>query len=229
MAARKISQLEIIDILTGEELFPVARGGGNYKVRVRDLRSLFTKADLGLGNVDNTSDVNKPISTATQAALNSKAPILHTHGLADVQGLTTALSNKADVAHSHGVETISGLSTIMATKADTVHGHGIDAISGLSTALAGKAATAHSHNKSDIIGLDDDLSALSLQITSKAAAAHSHDISSITGLTAAFANKANSVHQHNAGEIQGLSEFVNTAIIAAGAGSASVVLGEVQW
>ncbi len=32
-----------------------------------------TKADVGLGNVDNTSDVSKPISTATQNALNAKA------------------------------------------------------------------------------------------------------------------------------------------------------------
>jgi len=31
-----------------------------------------TKADLGLGDVDNTSDLNKPISTATQTALNTK-------------------------------------------------------------------------------------------------------------------------------------------------------------
>jgi hypothetical protein len=30
-------------------------------------------ADVGLGNCDNTSDLNKPISTATQAALNLKA------------------------------------------------------------------------------------------------------------------------------------------------------------
>ena len=30
------------------------------------------KADVGLGNVDNTSDVNKPVSTATQTALNGK-------------------------------------------------------------------------------------------------------------------------------------------------------------
>ena len=28
-----------------------------------------------LGNVDNTSDASKPISTATQTALNSKAPL----------------------------------------------------------------------------------------------------------------------------------------------------------
>ena len=31
-----------------------------------------TKAQVGLGNVDNTSDLNKPISTLTQAALNNK-------------------------------------------------------------------------------------------------------------------------------------------------------------
>ena len=32
----------------------------------------LTKANLGLGNVDNTSDASKPISTATQTALNGK-------------------------------------------------------------------------------------------------------------------------------------------------------------
>ena len=32
----------------------------------------LSKSDVGLGNVDNTSDLNKPISTATQTALNGK-------------------------------------------------------------------------------------------------------------------------------------------------------------
>lgn len=32
----------------------------------------IVKADVGLGNVDNTSDLNKPISTATQTALDAK-------------------------------------------------------------------------------------------------------------------------------------------------------------
>jgi hypothetical protein len=34
----------------------------------------LAKGDVGLGNVDNTSDANKPISTAQQTALNLKAP-----------------------------------------------------------------------------------------------------------------------------------------------------------
>ena len=33
------------------------------------------KTDLSLGNVDNTSDVNKPISTASQTALDLKSPL----------------------------------------------------------------------------------------------------------------------------------------------------------
>jgi hypothetical protein len=39
----------------------------------------YTKDDIGLGNVDNTSDADKPISTAVQTALNSKANSSHTH------------------------------------------------------------------------------------------------------------------------------------------------------
>lgn len=34
---------------------------------------LLNKTDVGLTNVDNTSDLNKPVSAATQAALNTKA------------------------------------------------------------------------------------------------------------------------------------------------------------
>ena len=37
---------------------------------------VLTKSDIGLGNVDNTSDLNKPVSTATQNALNAKQDTL---------------------------------------------------------------------------------------------------------------------------------------------------------
>lgn len=36
---------------------------------------VLTKSDIGLSNVDNTSDANKPISSATQTALNLKQDI----------------------------------------------------------------------------------------------------------------------------------------------------------
>lgn len=47
---------------------------------------ILAKADIGLGNVDNTSDVNKPVSTAQQTALNNKQPL--DTGLTSLAGLT---------------------------------------------------------------------------------------------------------------------------------------------
>ena len=51
---------------------------GNYTINGQKISTnpVLDKADIGLGNVDNTSDLNKPISTATQEALNSKQDTL---------------------------------------------------------------------------------------------------------------------------------------------------------
>lgn len=46
-----------------------------------------TKEQVGLGNVDNTSDMNKPISTATQMALDKKADVHHSHTMTDITDL----------------------------------------------------------------------------------------------------------------------------------------------
>jgi len=48
------------------------------------------KSAVGLSNVDNTSDANKPISTATQTALTGKANATHTHAAADITSGTIA-------------------------------------------------------------------------------------------------------------------------------------------
>lgn len=48
---------------------------------------VLTSADIGLGNVDNTSDAGKPVSTAQQTALDLKA---------DEADVTTALAGKQD-------------------------------------------------------------------------------------------------------------------------------------
>ena len=47
-----------------------------------------TKNDIGLGNVDNTSDLNKPISTATQTALDAKATTTSVTTLSNNVGAT---------------------------------------------------------------------------------------------------------------------------------------------
>ena len=42
------------------------------------------RSNLGLGNVDNTSDANKPVSSAQQTALDGKAATSHSHSGADI-------------------------------------------------------------------------------------------------------------------------------------------------
>lgn len=78
----------------------------------KDQYVLPNKSDVGLANVDNTSDLNKPISTATQTALNGKANTSHTHVASDTNsgtfdiarlptgtsGTTVALGN-----HTHSI------------------------------------------------------------------------------------------------------------------------------
>lgn len=49
----------------------------------------LVKADVGLGSVDNTSDASKPVSTATQTALNGKAATVHTHVASDITDSTS--------------------------------------------------------------------------------------------------------------------------------------------
>lgn len=49
----------------------------------------FVKADVGLGNVDNTSDASKPVSTATQTALDAKVATADKASTAQVRSSAT--------------------------------------------------------------------------------------------------------------------------------------------
>lgn len=66
----------------------------------------LVKADVGLPLVDNTADLSKPVSTATQTALDGKSgtshvhtgvysPVGHTHPVSDIVSLQGALDAKA--------------------------------------------------------------------------------------------------------------------------------------
>ena len=54
----------------------------------------YTAAEIGLGNVDNTADIDKPISTATQTVLNQLSANVQTltQSVADIQGVEDLLS-----------------------------------------------------------------------------------------------------------------------------------------
>jgi hypothetical protein len=116
MANKKISELPVLGSPTSAAIIPVVQDGDTQQVTVAaivapivatlvsaTLDSLTTtvsthvantsnphattKAQVGLGNADNTSDANKPVSTATQNALNLKA---------DATSLTSHTSNTSN-------------------------------------------------------------------------------------------------------------------------------------
>ena len=68
-----ISDLTNAGTLDGTERVPMDKGAATVDSTTQEIANLATKVTVGLSNVDNTSDLNKPVSTATQAAINAAA------------------------------------------------------------------------------------------------------------------------------------------------------------
>jgi len=93
----------------------------------------ITKSMVGLGNVDNTSDANKPISTATQTALNLKFNTADTSQL----NLTSRFAGKLNYTDTSFLFTQSdtnqlNLTSRFAAKQNTLNGTGFVKASGTS-------------------------------------------------------------------------------------------------
>lgn len=76
----------------------------------------LTKSQVGLGNVDNTSDLNKPVSTATQTALNLKANI-------SGQVFTGAISATNLSGSNTGDETTATIKTKLGAASSSTDGY----------------------------------------------------------------------------------------------------------
>ena len=125
----------------------------------------MSKSDVGLGNVDNTADINKPISTATQAALNNKVDKVTGKGLstndyttADKEKLASIEAGAKNYTLPRAGANVGGVLSggdvtitdgIIIVKDDS-HNHTIDNVDGLQSALDGKSSTGHTHSKSDV-------------------------------------------------------------------------------
>lgn len=86
------------DLTIGETISTAYRGDRgktayDHSQIVTSNPHVVTKSEVGLGNVDNTSDLNKPVSTATQTALNLKVDKVAGKGLS-TEDYTTAEKNK---------------------------------------------------------------------------------------------------------------------------------------
>lgn len=93
-----------------------------------------TKAQVGLGNVDNTSDANKPISTATQNALNGKQATV-TGGASTITS-SNLTANRALVSNGSGKVAVSAVTSTELGYLDGV-------TSNIQTQINAKASTSY--------------------------------------------------------------------------------------
>lgn len=106
----------------------------------------LSKSDVGLSNVDNTSDAAKPISTATQTALDGKAPSTHVgatgsaHGIATISaaGFMSATDKVKLDAVANGA-TANATDAQLRDRATHTGTQAINTVTGLQTALDAKA------------------------------------------------------------------------------------------
>ena len=125
-----------------------------------------TKAQVGLGSVDNTADTAKPVSTAQQAALDLKGNV------ADIVDALTSTSTVAPLSANQGrvlkglidnitallssddatLDTLQEIVDYIELNRDTLEALGISSIAGLQTALDAKAdLTSFSSHASDTL------------------------------------------------------------------------------
>lgn len=222
MSAKRIS--EFPELVVGQALAEalIAYQGTTYRFKLGNIASLIpvpTKAQIGLGNVDNVSDAAKPVSTAQQAALDQKANVQHAHAVSDVTGLsntlstfTAQLSNVYDSINAMGTQIFgidNSLSSILSrlsaveVKANTTESN-VANLSNTITTLNGSINTLNSHittNTNDIQALTTVVAGLSSRLGTAE--------SNVTALQNANASIQNTLSNHTASINNLISEFNN--------------------
>lgn len=117
MPDKKISALDAIVTISNDDVLPIVDNSASTtkKISITQIKAQspvqsvagktgsvsLDKSDVGLGNVDNTSDADKPISTATQTALNAKqATLVSGTNIKTING--TSLLGSGDITISGG-------------------------------------------------------------------------------------------------------------------------------
>ena len=117
--ATKVSELLELVRLDNEAELLVALNGKSYKTSVETFlkRVVFPSlTELGLDKVDNTRDLDKPISTMTQEALDALSR-KDTDTIEMIDNIIDQLSSKANKDHTHNsIDDIIGLSDVLDTR-----------------------------------------------------------------------------------------------------------------
>jgi hypothetical protein len=107
MADQKISQLTtIVTVDNNTDVLPIV---DTSATQTKKITPAALKTALALNNVDNTSDADKPVSTATQTALNAKqATLVSGTNIKTINNESLLGSGNITISGSGGVTTLDG-------------------------------------------------------------------------------------------------------------------------
>ena len=138
-------------------------------VKDNDNPHKVTKMLIGLGNVDNTSDAEKPISNDTKVALSKKAPLNHTHQIAEIINFPSKVSYFSNDNNYQNEEQVKRLISALVNSApetlDTLEevanalGNDPNFATTVTKLIGTKAEINHEHTKSDITDFPSSLPA----------------------------------------------------------------------
>jgi hypothetical protein len=179
---------------------------------------VLDKSDISLGNVDNTSDLNKPISTQTQSALDGKSNIGHTHIINDVTGLQTALDGKQPignyslVGHTHTIADLPVASDGTVSSSQIVRADD-------SRLSDSRIPLVHTHNISEVNNLQSELNlkaplaspALTGTPTAPTATSNTNttQIATTAFVQTGLATKSNTGHTHTISDVTNLQTILD--------------------
>lgn len=122
----------------------------NIKDAMKDVFMPRTELTQTYSQLGHNHDDRYYTESETDTKLSGKANTRHTHGMSDVNGLTSALSDKAEADHTHDNRyyTESEMDTKLNGKSNTDHNHDSRYYTEteVDTKLNGKSNTGHTHD-----------------------------------------------------------------------------------
>lgn len=217
----------------------------DYRMTLATLVSLVTKASLQLGNVNNTSDQEKPVSDQTAAALDQKANKLEVPTLTAFTALANSLQNYVSIDtlnaaidiittslsnYATKIELQESISTAIApiatsmqeylVRLQTVEQTMANAVS--ATAMQQAINAAVQVVQGNVNALNQTVDSIAVNLSQQISAINT----TLTAITQTLAQKAPLVHTHVLGDIPGLEDSIRDML---GGVEGNVLLGPDQW
>ena len=179
-----------------------------------------TKAQVGLSNVDNTSDANKPVSSATQTALNLKANQSTTYtkievdsaisGLVDSAPLTLNTLNELAAALGDDANFATTVTNNIATKAPLNSPTFTGTVSGVTKTMVGLGSVDNTADTAkNVLSATKLTTARTITLAGDVGGSASFDGSANISITAVILDDS---HNHTISNVDGLQDALDSKI-----------------